>query len=95
MPITPQELIANLGDLPPLPQVAAQVLRLAADPDSTAQELQRVRGIAILAGRLEAPNEHDIAQCPRGWHHQRDFARAGGVAVHVLRHGFHTIPARW
>ena len=26
MPITPQELIANLGDLPPLPQVAAQVL---------------------------------------------------------------------
>jgi putative nucleotidyltransferase with HDIG domain len=42
MPITPQELIANLGDLPPLPQVAAQVLRLAADPDSTAQELQRV-----------------------------------------------------
>jgi len=42
MPITPQELIANLGDLPPLPQVATQVLRLAADPDSTTQELQRV-----------------------------------------------------
>ena len=42
MPITPQELIANLGDLPPLPQVAAQVLRLAADPDSTTDELQRV-----------------------------------------------------
>jgi putative nucleotidyltransferase with HDIG domain len=42
MPITPQELIANLGDLPPLPQVAAQVLRLAADPDSTMDELQRV-----------------------------------------------------
>ena len=42
MPITPQELIANLGDLPPLPQVAAQVLRLAADPDSTTAELQRV-----------------------------------------------------
>jgi putative nucleotidyltransferase with HDIG domain len=42
MPITPQELIANLGDLPPLPQVAAQVLRLAADPDSTTEELQRV-----------------------------------------------------
>ena len=42
MPITPQELIANLGDLPPLSQVAAQVLRLAADPDSTTQELQRV-----------------------------------------------------
>ena len=42
MPITPQELIANLGDLPPLPQVAAQVLRLAADPDSTTDELRRV-----------------------------------------------------
>jgi putative nucleotidyltransferase with HDIG domain len=42
MPITPQELIANLGDLPPLPQVAAQVLRIVADPDSTTDELQRV-----------------------------------------------------
>jgi putative nucleotidyltransferase with HDIG domain len=42
MPITPQELISNLGDLPPLPQVAAQVLRLAADPDSTTDELRRV-----------------------------------------------------
>ena len=42
MPITPQELITNLGDLPPLPQVAAQVLRIVADPDSTAEELQRV-----------------------------------------------------
>ncbi len=42
MPITPQELITNLGDLPPLPQVAAQVLRIVADPDSTADELQRV-----------------------------------------------------
>ena len=42
MPITPQELITNLGDLPPLPQVAAQVLRIVADPDSTADELQKV-----------------------------------------------------
>jgi HD-like signal output (HDOD) protein len=42
MPITPSELIANLGDLPPLPQVAAQVLRIAADPDSTTDDLQRV-----------------------------------------------------
>jgi putative nucleotidyltransferase with HDIG domain len=42
MPITPQELIANLGELPPLPQVAAQVLRIAADPDSTTDELQKV-----------------------------------------------------
>lgn len=42
MPITPQELIANLGDLPPLPQVAVQVLRIAADPDGSTDELQRV-----------------------------------------------------
>jgi putative nucleotidyltransferase with HDIG domain len=42
MPISPKELIANLGDLPPLPQVAAQVLRLAADPDSSTDDLQRV-----------------------------------------------------
>ena len=42
MPITPQELIANLGDLPPLPAVAAQVLRLAADPDSSSEDLQKV-----------------------------------------------------
>lgn len=42
MPISPQELIANLGDLPPLPQVAAQVLRLAADPDSSTDDLQKV-----------------------------------------------------
>lgn len=42
MPISPQELIANLGDLPPLPQVAAQVLRLSADPDSSTDDLQKV-----------------------------------------------------
>jgi HD-like signal output (HDOD) protein len=42
MPITPQELITNLGDLPPLPQVAAQVLRIVGDPDATAEDLQRV-----------------------------------------------------
>ena len=44
MPITPQELIANLGALPPLPQVATQVLKLVADPDSTTDALQRVIG---------------------------------------------------
>ena len=42
MPISPQELIQNLGELPPLPQVAAQVLRLVADPDSTTEDLQKV-----------------------------------------------------
>lgn len=42
MPITPAELISNLGDLPPLPQVAAQVLRISADPDATAEDLRKV-----------------------------------------------------
>jgi putative nucleotidyltransferase with HDIG domain len=42
MPITPQELIANLGDLPPLPQVATQLLRISADPDSSAEDLRKV-----------------------------------------------------
>ena len=42
MPITPQELIANLGDLPPLPQVASQVLRVSADPDAAAEDLRKV-----------------------------------------------------
>jgi putative nucleotidyltransferase with HDIG domain len=42
MPITPQELIANLGDLPPLPQVASQVLRVSADPDADAEDLRKV-----------------------------------------------------
>jgi putative nucleotidyltransferase with HDIG domain len=58
MPITPQELILNLGDLPPLPQVAAQVLRLASDPDSTTDELQRVVATdqALAAQTLKIAN---------------------------------------
>ena len=58
MPITPQELIANLGDLPPLPQVAAQVLRIAADPDASADELQKVIGTdqALTAQILKIAN---------------------------------------
>lgn len=58
MPITPQELISNLGDLPPLPQVAAQVLRLASDPDSTTDELQRVVATdsALAAQTLKIAN---------------------------------------
>lgn len=58
MPITPQELISNLGDLPPLPQVAAQVLRLAADPDSTTDELRRViaTDVALTSQILKIAN---------------------------------------
>lgn len=42
MPITPQELIANLGELPPLPQVATQLLRVSADPDASAEDLRKI-----------------------------------------------------
>ena len=58
MPISPQELISTLGDLPPLPQVAAQVLRLAADPDSTTDELRRVisTDLALTAQILKIAN---------------------------------------
>jgi len=58
MPITPQELITNLGDLPPLPQVAAQVLRIAADPDASTDELQKVIGTdqALSAQILKIAN---------------------------------------
>ncbi|HEY3271952.1 MAG TPA: HDOD domain-containing protein [Geothrix sp.] len=53
MPITPHELIANLGDLPPLPQVAAQVLRLAQDPEATAGDFHRVIALdPALAGQV-------------------------------------------
>lgn len=58
MPISPQELITNLGDLPPLPQVAAQVLRIAADPDASTEELQKVIGTdqALSAQILKIAN---------------------------------------
>jgi HD-like signal output (HDOD) protein len=42
MPITPHDFIANLGDLPPLPQVADQVLRLSANPEATAGDFHQV-----------------------------------------------------
>jgi len=53
MPITPHELIANLGDLPPLPQVAAQVLLLALDPEATAGDFHRIIALdPALAGQV-------------------------------------------
>ena len=42
MPITPDDLIANLGDLPPLPQVATRALDLAADPEATVEAFRQV-----------------------------------------------------
>jgi HD-like signal output (HDOD) protein len=42
MSITAQELILNLGDLPPLPQVASQVLRVSADPEANVEDLRKI-----------------------------------------------------
>jgi putative nucleotidyltransferase with HDIG domain len=40
MSMTPQDVVRNLGELPPLPQVALQAVRLSADSDSSTRELQ-------------------------------------------------------
>lgn len=58
MPLTPRELIMNLGDLPPLPQVAARVLQLSADAETSADELQRLIGTdqALSAQLLKIAN---------------------------------------
>ena len=40
MPMTPQEVIHNLGDLPPLPQVATRVIRISAASNTSTEELQ-------------------------------------------------------
>ncbi len=40
--MTPQELIQNLGELPPLPQVASRVIRISADSDSSSEELRNL-----------------------------------------------------
>lgn len=40
MSMTPQELIHNLGDLPPLPQVATRLIRISADSNTSCEELQ-------------------------------------------------------
>src|SRR5512141_2798101 len=42
MPIAPHDLIANVGDLPPLPQVADHVLRLSANPGAPARAFHQV-----------------------------------------------------
>ncbi len=39
MPMSPQDVIQNLGELPPLPQVATRVIRISADSDASSDEL--------------------------------------------------------
>jgi len=42
MPLTPHEVIQNLGELPPLPQVATRVIRITADSDTSTDQLQNL-----------------------------------------------------
>ncbi len=51
--MTPQEAIQNLGDLPPLPQVAARAVRISADSDTSSKQLQNlIRTDQALSGQL-------------------------------------------
>ncbi len=53
MPITPKELIRNLGELPPLPKVATRVIHISADADSSMEELKElVRTDQALSAQL-------------------------------------------
>ncbi len=53
MSMTPQEVIQNLGDLPPLPQVATRAIRISADSDSSSKQLQNlIRTDQALSGQL-------------------------------------------
>lgn len=42
MPMTPQELISNLGDLPPLPTVATRVIQMTTASDTSSEDLQNL-----------------------------------------------------
>jgi HD-like signal output (HDOD) protein len=53
MPMTPQEVIKNLGDLPPLPKVATRAIQISADSDASSEELQRlIRTDQALSAQL-------------------------------------------
>jgi putative nucleotidyltransferase with HDIG domain len=51
--MTPQEVIQNLGDLPPLPQVATRAIRISADSDTSSKQLQNlIRTDQALSSQL-------------------------------------------
>ena len=58
VPMTPQEVIQNLGDLPPLPQVATRVIRISAASDTSSDELKDLIGTdqALSAQVLKVAN---------------------------------------
>ncbi len=58
MPMTPHEVIQNLGELPPLPQVATRVIRITADSDTSTEQLQNLirRDQALTSQILKVAN---------------------------------------
>jgi len=53
MPMSPHEVIQNLGELPPLPQVATRVIRITADSDTSTDQLQSlIRTDQALASQI-------------------------------------------
>ena len=53
MSMTPQEVIKNLGDLPPLPKVATRAIQISVDSDTSSEELQRlIRTDQALSAQL-------------------------------------------
>jgi putative nucleotidyltransferase with HDIG domain len=56
--MSPQELIQNLGELPPLPQVATRVIRLSANSETSTEDLQNIIGMdqALSAQLLRVAN---------------------------------------
>ena len=53
MPMSPHEVIQNLGELPPLPQVATRVIRITADSDTSTDQLQNlIRTDQALASQI-------------------------------------------
>jgi HD-like signal output (HDOD) protein len=58
MPMTPQDVIRNLGELPPLPQVAARVVRISGESSTSSTDLQELirKDQALTAQVLRVAN---------------------------------------
>jgi putative nucleotidyltransferase with HDIG domain len=53
MPMTPEDVIQNLGDLPPLPQVATRAIQISVDSDTSSGDLQNlIKTDQALSGQL-------------------------------------------
>ena len=53
MPMTPEDVVRHLGELPPLPQVALRAVRISADSETSSKELQNlIRTDQALSAQL-------------------------------------------